>query len=438
MKYFIRTFGCQMNENDSIQAGILLEKELGMKKVNDPKDADVIILNTCSVREKPEKKVFSEAGRIGKLKKKKPNIIFGIMGCVAQEIGKSFLEKLPYLDFVIGTHNIHKLPEIIKAINEKNGKFCETEFYNEIKSINIPTLPYDKFNLKAYVTIMQGCNNFCSYCIVPFVRGREYSRKSEDIINEIKLLAEKGVKEVTLLGQNVNSYGKTREKEISFCELLYKISEIQSIKRIRFTTSHPKDFGDDLIDAFKNLKKLCNHLHLPLQSGSTKILKLMNRKYTKEEYLEKVYKLKEKVPDIAISTDIIVGFPYEEENDFQETLDVMEKVNYITSFSFKYSPRPFSKYEKIDNIPEDVKLERLKILQNLQKKLTLEHNQNAVGKTFEVLVEGFSKKKQLTGRLEDNRIVNFEGDSNLIGKFIKIKITKAFQNSLIGEVVNEG
>ncbi len=437
MKYYIRTFGCQMNENDSIQAGILLEKELGMEKVSEPKEADVIIINTCSVREKPERKVFSEAGRIGKLKRKKPDIIFGIMGCVAQEIGNTFLEKLPYLDFVIGTHNIHKLPEIIRAIHEKNEKFCETEFYNEIKSINIPTLPYDRFNLKAYVTIMQGCNNFCSYCIVPFVRGREYSRKSEDIINEIKSLAERGVKEITLLGQNVNSYGKNLQNELTFTELLYKISEIDGIERIRFTTSHPKDFGDDLIDAFVNIKKLCKHLHLPLQSGSTKILKLMNRKYTKEEYLEKVYKLKEKVPDIAISTDIIVGFPYEEDKDFEETLDVMKKVNYITSFSFKYSPRPFSKFEKIDNVLEEVKLERLKVLQNLQKELTLKHNKGAVGKTFEVLVEGFSKKNQLTGRLEDNRIVNFEGDEKLIGKFIKVKITKAFQNSLIGEVLNE-
>ena len=435
--YFIKTFGCQMNENDSIQAGILLEKEFGLKKVDSFEEADIIIINTCSVREKPEHKVFSEAGRIGKLKRKKPDLIFGIMGCVAQQIGEKFLEKLPYVDFVIGTHNIDKIPEIIKSIYEKKIKVSELTFYNEIKSINIFTRPYDNFNLKAYITIMQGCNNFCSYCIVPFVRGREYSRKSEDILNEIKKLAEKGVKEVTLLGQNVNSYGKTRKGEISFVELLYKISEIDGIERIRFTTSHPKDFDDNLINAFYEIEKLCNHLHLPLQSGSTKILKLMNRKYTKEEYLEKVEKLKNKVPDIAISTDIIVGFPYEEDDDFHQTLEVVEKVKYITSFSFKYSPRPFTKYEKIDNISKEVKLERLKILQNLQKKITLEYNKSSVGKVFNVLVEGFSKKKQLTGRLYDNRIVNFEGDNNLIGKFVNVKIKKAYQNSLIGEVIDE-
>ncbi len=435
--YYIRTFGCQMNENDSIQAGILLENKLGLKKVNSPALADVVIINTCSVREKPEHKVFSEAGRIGKLKKKKPNLIFGIMGCVAQQFGKIFLEKLPYLDFVVGTHNIHKIPEIVKSINEKNEKFSEINFYDKINSINIPTNPYDNYGLKSYVTIMQGCNNFCSYCIVPFVRGREYSRKSENILNEIKILAEKGVKEITLLGQNVNSYGKTLKDEISFTELLYKISEIDGIERIRFTTSHPKDFSDDLIQAFKDIDKLCNHLHLPLQSGSNKILKLMNRKYTCEQYLEKFYRLKEEVPDIALSTDLIVGFPYENDDDFEKTLEVVNIVKYITSFSFKYSPRPFTKYEKIDNIPEETKLERLKILQKLQKEITLQHNKEAVGKIFNVLVEGFSKKNQLTGRLEDNRIVNFEGDETLIGKFVKVKIKKAYQNSLIGEVLNE-
>ncbi len=433
--FYIKTFGCQMNENDSIQASILLKEKLNLSPVNSINEADVIILNTCSVREKPENKVFSEAGRVGKLKKRKnKKIIFGIMGCVAQQIGDIFLEKLPYVDFVIGTHNIHKLPEIIKNITSNEVKIIETQFYSSIESINIYTKPYDSYGLKAYVTIMQGCNNFCSYCIVPFVRGREYSRKSRYILDEIKKLADNGVKEITLLGQNVNSYGKTLNNEISFSELLYKISEIEGIERIRFTTSHPKDFGEDLIDAFVNIEKLCNHLHLPLQSGSTKILKLMNRKYTKEEYLEKIFKLKNKVPDIAISTDIIVGFPNETDKDFEETLEVMEKVKFITSFSFKYSPRPFTKFKDKDNIPEEVKLERLKVLQELQKKITLEHNKKAVGKTFSVLVEGFSKKKQLTGRLEDNRIVNFEGDEKSIGNFVNVKITQAYQNSLIGEI----
>ena len=425
-----------MNENDSIQAGILLEKELGLKKVNNIYEADIIIINTCSVREKPEHKVFSEAGRIGKIKKdKNKKIILGIMGCVAQEYGERILEKAPYVDFVIGTHNIHKLPEIVERCLNDDVKVVETQFYSSISSINVFTNPYDKYGLKAYVTIMQGCNNFCSYCIVPYVRGREYSRKSNDIIEEVKILAEKGVKEITLLGQNVNSYGKNIEGEITFAELLYKVSEIEGIQRIRFTTSHPKDFNEDLMIAFKEIDKLCNHLHLPLQSGSDKILKLMNRKYTKDEYLEKVYKLKEIVPDIAITTDLIVGFPYEEDKDFAETLQVMEEVRFITSFSFKYSPRPFTKFQNIDNIPENVKLERLTILQNLQKKITEEYNKKSEGKIFEVLVEGENKKNQLTGRLYDNRIVNFEGDRDLIGKIVKVKIIKGLKNSLKGEIL---
>ena len=436
--FYIKTFGCQMNENDSIQAGILLRKYLNLEPVNDIKEANVIILNTCSVREKPERKVFSEAGKIGKFKKRsKKRIIIGIMGCVAQQLGKVILEKLPYVDFVIGTHNIHKLPEIIEKIVKNNERIAELSQYDSISSINIHTNPYDDFGLKAYVTIMQGCNNFCSYCIVPFVRGREYSRKSEDILEEIRELANKGVKEITLLGQNVNSYGKTRKGEISFVELLYRISEIKGIERIRFTTSHPKDFNEDLMYAFKEIDKLCNHLHLPLQSGSDKILKLMNRGYTKEEYLEKVFKLKELVPDIAISTDIIVGFPYETDEDFKHTIDVVERVKFITSFSFKYSPRPFTKYSDVDNVPDEVKSERLKTLQDLQKRITLEYNVESEGKIYEVLVEGFSKRGQLTGRLYDNRIVNFDGDKDLIGKFVKVKIKKGYQNSLIGEVLNE-
>ena len=427
-----------MNENDSIQAGILLKKYLNLEPVSELKDANVIILNTCSVREKPERKVFSEAGKIGKFKKRsKKKIIIGIMGCVAQQLGRSILDKLPYIDFVIGTHNIHKLPEIIERVLKYNERIAEVDQYDKIPSISIHTNPYDKFGLKAYVTIMQGCNNFCSYCIVPYVRGREYSRKSEDILEEIMELADKGVKEVTLLGQNVNSYGKTRKGEISFVELLYKVSEIEGIERIRFTTSHPKDFNEDLMFAFKDIEKLCNHLHLPLQSGSNKILKLMNRKYRKEEYLEKVFKLKEIVPDIAISTDIIVGFPFETDEDFEHTIDVVKKVKFITSFSFKYSPRPFTKYSEVDNVPDEVKSERLKILQGLQREITLNYNVGSVGKIYNVLVEGFSKKGQLTGRLYDNRIVNFEGNENLIGKFVKVKIKKGYQNSLIGEVLNE-
>ena len=434
--FHIITFGCQMNENDSLQLSKILEERLGLYYEWEVSNSDVVIINTCSVREKPEHKVFSEIGRFAKIKQKKKTII-GVMGCVAQEYGNTIFKRSDIVDFVAGTHNIDKIPDmILKAANEKK-KTSNIEFYDNIESLNIFTKPYDNAGVKAYVTIMQGCENFCSYCIVPFVRGKEYSRKSSDILSEIEYLSEKGVKEITLLGQNVNSYGKKSSDEISFIELLEKITKIDKIERIRFTTSHPKDFNESLINIIAENEKICNQIHLPVQSGSDKILKLMNRKYDKKNYLNKIDLLKKKIPDIAITTDIIVGFPYEDDNDFLETFNIVKEVGYISSFSFKYTPRPFSKFSGIDNIPEDVKNKRLKTLQNLQKKITLEKNNEAIGKTFKVLTEGISKKydNELTGRTEDNRIVNFKGDKSLIGKFVHVEIIESFQNSLKGKLV---
>jgi tRNA-2-methylthio-N6-dimethylallyladenosine synthase len=428
--FHIKTFGCQMNENDSLQLATLLENKLKLISVDAPDKADLIIINTCSVREKPEKKVFSEAGRLLKFKKKK-NTIIGIIGCVAQEYGRKIMERAEYVDFVAGTHNIHKIPEIIKKILKNKRHISETDFYNSIPSLSIFTKPYDTAEIKAFVSIMQGCNNFCSYCIVPFVRGREYSRPFQEIIDEICYLASRGVKEITLLGQNVNSYGD----KITFPELLLKITEISGIERIRFTTSHPKDFNKDIVDAMKSSEKICKQLHLPLQSGSNKILKLMNRKYTKEEYLEKVEMLKENIPHIKLTTDIIVGFPHESRKDFEETLNMLKQVKYLSSFSFVYSPRPFTKYYNIDNVPVEEKKKRLAVLQKLQKEITLKHNVDSVGKIFKILVEGQSKKRtgELTGRTEDNRVVNFKGDRKLIGNFVEVEIIEGFQNSLKGK-----
>ena len=432
-KFHIITFGCQMNENDSIQLKKILLKRDNFIYEQNVSNADIVILNTCCVREKPEHKVFSEAGRIGRQGK-----IIGVIGCVAQEHGEKLLEKSQYIDFVVGTHNIDRIPDTIEDFIKNRKKISITSFYDKINSINIFTEPYDNYGFKAYVTIMQGCENFCTYCIVPFVRGKEYSRKSEDICREVEYLAEKGVKEITLLGQNVNSYGKKDKNELSFPELLYKLHEINGIERIRFTTSHPKDFSNELIDAIADLRKVCKQIHLPLQSGSDKILKLMNRKYTKKEYLDKIERLKSKIPEIQFTTDIIVGFPFEEDYDFFETLEVIKKVRYISSFSFKYSPRPFSKYSDVDNVDEQIKKKRLKILQDIQKKITLEFNKSSEGKIFTILADGISKKNsnELTGRSEDNRTVNFQGDRSLIGSFLKVKILKAYQNSLKGEIVD--
>ncbi|MDY6863265.1 MAG: tRNA (N6-isopentenyl adenosine(37)-C2)-methylthiotransferase MiaB [Thermodesulfobacteriota bacterium] len=437
LKVFVQTFGCQMNENDSDKILYIMEKE-GFSPTNDETRADLIIINTCSVRKKPEHKAYSSIGRFKRLKEMNPELIIGAGGCLAQQEGRKFLLKIPYVDFVFGTHNIHKLPELIKASKEKERK-VETEFYKEIRSLDIPGYT-EKRRVTNFVTIMQGCNNYCSYCIVPYVRGREESRSSRSIINEITGLAEKGVKEVTLLGQNVNSYGLNREGELTFPELLKKISLIEELKRIRFTTSHPKDMKDELILCFKEMEKLAEHIHLPIQSGSDNILLKMGRGYTKTDYFKKVELLRRARPGIAITTDFIVGFPGETDKDFMETLDLVKKVEFDEFFSFKYSDRPGTRASFMeDKIPEHVKSERLKILQDLQKNITMKKNRAFFGKVVEVLTEGKSKKneKQLTGRTGLNKIVNFYGEESLTGKLVKVKIEKVYSHSLKGKIFSE-
>jgi tRNA-2-methylthio-N6-dimethylallyladenosine synthase len=442
--FYIETYGCQMNERDSLRIASIL-KNMGLKAVEEPDEADVIIVNTCSIREKSEHKVYSALGRYRRLKNKK-KLILGVAGCVAQQVGERFFEKVPELDMVLGTHNIHKLEEIISQSSSGNiqgSKIVETEFFNTDAEKRFFAPLADDFNsITAFVTIMEGCDNFCTYCVVPYLRGRELSRPADDILKEIKTLVKKGVKEVTLLGQNVNSYKSAQDPEIengknpvNFVELIRMISDIDGLERIRFTSSHPKDLSDGLISLFRELPKLCKHIHLPVQSGSNKILKAMNRKYTREDYLKLIDKLRHSVPDIAITTDIIVGFPGETDDDFEDTMSLLDIVRFGGTFSFKFSPRPITPSAKMDcQVPYEVKTERIVRLQEFQRKICLEKNRELIGTEQEVLVEGESAegKGQLMGRTSTNRIVNFYGSSELKGKLIKIKITDATPNSLIG------
>ncbi|CDF57989.1 tRNA (N6-isopentenyl adenosine(37)-C2)-methylthiotransferase MiaB [Thermobrachium celere] len=435
-KYLIETWGCQMNEEDSEKmAGIL--KSMGYESATRREEADIIIFNTCAVRENAELKVFGNLGHLKTLKMQKPDLIIGICGCMMQQKGmpEEIKKKYPYVDMIFGTHNIHRLPELINNVKQANSTVIEVwEQEGEI----VEGLPIErKSDIKAFVTIMHGCNNFCTYCIVPYTRGRERSRKPEDIINEIKDLAKKGYKEITLLGQNVNSYGKDLEN-MSFAKLLRMVNKIDGIERIRFTTSHPKDLTEDVILAIKECDKLCEHIHLPVQSGSTRILNKMNRKYTKEQYLDLVNLIRKHIPDVAITTDIIVGFPGETEEDFLETLDLVEKVRYDSAFTFIYSKRkgtPAAEYE--DQVPEDIKHERFNRLIEVVNRIIEEKNATYKDKVVEVLIEEVSKtdETKLTGRTRTGKLVHFSSDNmDLIGKLAKVKITEPRNFILIGEL----
>lgn len=438
-RVYIETYGCQMNEHDSEQMLRLLERSHYVE-THEPRDADLILINTCSVREKPEQKVYSALGRFKKLKEKRGTII-GVAGCVAQQEGQRLLNRIPYLDLVIGTHAIPLIPEMLARVEASGEKVCETDFDPGGKHLD-PFLPQGQLSaVKSYVTIMQGCNHFCSYCIVPYVRGEERSRPSQEIVREVRHLAERGVREVCLLGQNVNAYGRGLEEEVDFPKLLSKLNGIEGIERIRYTTSHPKDLSEALIQAHGNLEKLCEHIHLPFQSGSNRILQAMNRGYTRESYLEKVLRLRQVCPSIAITADVIVGFPGEEERDFEETLDLMEKVRFDDLFSFKYSLRKGTEASKFnEQVEEQTKQERLVHLQKIQKEITFQKNQALNGCMEEVLVEGFSKQNEMdvTGRTRTNKAVNFKGDVSLVGRLIPVRITQAYAHSLRGERVTSG
>jgi tRNA-2-methylthio-N6-dimethylallyladenosine synthase len=435
-KYFyIQTFGCQMNVHDSEQISALLINR-GYQKTDNIKLADFIILNTCSIREKAAQKVYSQLGRIGKLKEQNPELIIGVVGCLAQHLGTKFHRKVECLDFVSGTKSLHLIPDIIQKVLKEKNKITEIDFHDASDFMNVFAGP-EKGQVSVFVTIMQGCNNFCSYCVVPYLRGREISRPSHDIISEISKLADLGIMEVTLLGQNVNSYGKTLNDGSNFTSLIKEVGKINGIKRIRFTTSHPRDLSAELMDCFSTEGKLCPHIHLPVQSGSNHILNLMNRGYTVEDYMEKIHYLRRKNPQMSITSDIIVGFPGETQKDYQETIDMMEKIRFDSTFSFKYSKRDGTAAKKLkDDVEEDEKVRRLEHLQMLQNKHTQEINEALEGSFQEILVEGKSKnsENELMGRTGSWKIVNFSGEPGLMGKMVTVKISKAYLHSLRGAI----
>ncbi len=426
-----------MNVHDSEYMAFLLEAN-GYRQTNNPKEANIILLNTCAVRQKAEEKVYSLLGRLKPLKKKRPEVIIGVTGCVAQKEGQRILERMPHVDLVLGTHQFYRIAEFIETVKRERQQVCCTEFNYQLEPPQrVIPLPRQS-QVRAYVTIMQGCNNFCTYCIVPYVRGREISRKSQDVIEEVKRLLDMGIKEVILLGQNVNSYGKDRKGEISFAELLRRIDKLPGLKRLRFITSHPKDISEELIQAFGELESLCEYIHLPAQSGSDRILKLMNRKYTRSEYLRKIEALRKVRPNLAISTDLIVGFPGETEEDFKQTLSLLKEVEYDTIFAFKYSDRPPAKAVNFKGkIPEDVKKERLEELLEFQAPITQRKNQALEGKVVEVLLDTNSKRgNQLSGRTRCHRVVNVAAPKQLIGQIVQVKIEEALAHSLRGRIIN--
>ena len=431
--YYIKTYGCQMNERDSENICALLET-VGYSRIDDYLKADLIILNTCAIRENVHNKVFGMIGRIKHLKETKKDLIVGLCGCMAQEevVIDKIKSKYKWINFVFGTHNIHQLPNIL--FNAINSGTQNIEVWSKEGDIveGIPISRESKY--KAWVNIIYGCDKFCTYCIVPFTRGKERSRDKEDIIEEVIKLKEDGYKEITLLGQNVNAYGKDKYKDYNMGNLLKDISKT-GIERIKFVTSHPWDFSDDMINEIKNNKNILPYIHLPVQSGSNKILKLMGRRYTKESYLELFNKIKSSVPNCAITTDIIVGFPNESEDDFNETLDLVNKCKFDSAYTFIYSPRVGTASSKLnDDVSIEEKEKRLYKLNEVVNTYARENMEKTIGNTYDVLIESKSSKKNMfMGYTENGKVVNIEGKSDLIGKIVKVKITEARTWSLYGE-----
>lgn len=433
--YHITTFGCQMNEHDSETiAGMLTEQ--GFAESPERDTADVAIINTCSVRENADKRFFGTLGQLKKIKKNNPDFTVCVCGCMMQQqhIIDSIKSKYPWVDLIFGTHNIHQFPQLLESVMAEKEKVVNIwEAGGDI----VEGLPAKRlYKHKSFVNIMYGCNNFCTYCIVPYTRGRERSRKPQDILEEVRRLTADGVREVTLLGQNVNSY--QGDADTDFTKLLYQLNQVPDLQRIRFMTSHPKDLSDKLIQAYVDCEKLCDYIHLPVQSGSSRVLERMNRKYMKEDYLRIIEKLKAAVPGMAISTDIIVGFPGETEEDFQETLDLVETVEYDSAFTFLYSIRRGTPAEHYaEQIPEEVKHARFNRLVEAVNRISAKKNAAYVGRVEQVLVEGTSKNNNLayTGRTEGFKLINFQGTPDLVGKIVPVKVTAGKTFSLEGEVI---
>ena len=429
-----------MNEYDSEKMQEILTESHGVTLTDDPSDADIILVNTCSIREKAQEKLFSELGRWRPYKEQNPNLIIGVGGCVASQEGGAIRARAPYVDIVFGPQTLHRLPEMVRQVEKDKSPVVDITF-PEIEKFD--RLPEPKANgPTAFVSIMEGCSKYCTFCVVPYTRGEEISRPFDDVLTEIVALAEQGVKEITLLGQNVNAYrGEMHNSQFADLALLIEyIAEIDGIGRIRYTTSHPLEFSDRLIDAYAKVPKLVNHLHLPVQSGSDRILSMMKRGHTILEYKSKLRKLRKVRPNISISSDFIVGFPNETEQDFLATMDLIESIKFDQSFSFIYSKRPGTPASNMeDTIPAEIKKQRLSILQTRISQFSAEISQNMVGNTETILVEGISKKKnsELFGRTENNRIVNFPSGTELIGEFTKVKITEALTNSLRGVLLTD-
>jgi tRNA-2-methylthio-N6-dimethylallyladenosine synthase len=437
-KLYLQTYGCQMNQYDSERIAQILGR-MDYERTEHIETADLILLNTCSVRDKAEQKVYSALGRWKELKDRREGVIIGVGGCVAQQEGANLLRRIPHVDLVFGTHNIQKLPQMLEQVRRSQSRPVEIAFYRDPSYMDDPEGRTRVEGAKAFVTIMQGCNKVCSFCIVPHVRGREVSRPSAKILVEIEALARQGVKEVMLLGQNVNSYGKTSPGELSFAELLGRVNDVAGLQRIRFTTSHPQDLSPELIEAFATLNKLCEHLHLPVQSGSDSVLTRMRRGYTRDEYLTRIDRLRQRCPDVALSTDIIVGFPGETDAEFADTLEMLRQLEYDEIFSFMYSPRTQTVSAKIydDDVVDEIKKDRLQEVLRLQKEISLKRNRQSIGNVEEVLVDGRSRLKngQVMGRTRTNRIVNLTGEETLVGSLLPVRIIGATANSLIGEVI---
>ena len=435
-KYFIKTYGCQMNEHDTENIKAILES-MSYTETNEMESADLILLNTCAIRENAHNKVFGYIGRIKHLKEKRPDIITGLCGCMAQEevVVDEIINRYKWLDIVFGTHNINNLPNILNKTIEKKKQEIEVLSFEGNVIEDIPVKRDSKY--KAWVNIMYGCDKFCTYCIVPYTRGKQRSRKKENILKEVQNLIEEGYLEVTLLGQNVNAYGKDLEDNYYMENLLEDVAKT-GIKRVRFVTSHPWDFTDKMIEVIKQYPNIMPYIHLPLQSGSDRILKLMARRYTKETYLELVDKLKQNIPNLSLTTDIIVGFPNETEEDFNETLDVVNKCKYDSAYTFIFSPREGTPAAKmIDNVSLEEKKNRLHKLNEVVNKYALENNQKYLDKIVPVLIEGYSEKdcNMLMGYTDTMKLINVKGDSSNIGKIVDVKITDVKTFSMDGEIV---
>ena len=435
-KLYIKTYGCQMNEYDSDKISDLLSEDAKVCKTENQSDADIILFNTCSVREKAQEKVFSDLGRIKHLKKKNPNLLIGVGGCVASQEGENIIKRAPYVDLVFGPQTLHKVPEMVeKARNEKRSQVDIS--FPEIEKFD--NLPFAKKNNgpTAFVSIMEGCSKYCSFCVVPYTRGTEFSRPIMNIIPEVQGLINSGTTEITFLGQNVNAYYDQVEK-IDFGGLLELSSSISQLKRIRYTSSHPREVTESLINAYKELPKLVSQIHLPVQSGSDSVLASMKRGYTSLEYKSIIKKLRKNRPNLSVSSDFIVGFPGETDSDFEQTLNLVQKVKFDSSYSFIYSDRPGTPASMLPNkIEADVKSKRLKKLQQILDKYSLDFSSQMLDKEEEVLVEGISKRNSsdLTGRTENNRVVNFPGKPELKGKIVKLLITELRQHTLRGKIL---